>query len=164
MSSPAPRRSADNHGSPISSPSSSQYPFPQIDISQRPRSSGRYNRRRGSTSSSITSIGGILDTATTGADSIAEASNNGLCSRFMLGSHTKLDRSHCNTFTAANCPHRPCAICCCSQLPEAALFERYSSCHFDQHPSHRTIRILAIPEASRLPVRCVSTRQGERGN
>lgn len=77
MSSPAPRRSVDNHGSPFTSPAASQYPFPQIETPQRPGTGGRFNRRRGSTSSSITSIGGILDTAAAGSDSIAEAGNNG---------------------------------------------------------------------------------------
>ncbi|KAF6219028.1 hypothetical protein HO133_005572 [Letharia lupina] len=81
MSSSKPRQSFDTQGSPVVSPSStSQYPFPQSDSPQRPGSSGRYghNRRRGSTASSITSIGGVLDTATQSRDSIAEAGNNAI--------------------------------------------------------------------------------------
>lgn len=156
MSSPAPRRSVDNHGSPISSPSSSQYPFPQIDIPQRPGSSGRYSRRRGSTSSSIASIRGILDTAKPGGDSIAEASNNGLCSTSTLISNTEPDYSHRNTSTTANCPYRSYPICCCSKLREAAHLQRHSPCHIDKHSTHRTIHIFTIPEASRLSLRCLS--------
>ncbi|KAE8441201.1 hypothetical protein EG329_005633 [Mollisiaceae sp. DMI_Dod_QoI] len=53
----APRHSVDSL-SPISPiPSRNEYPFP------RPGSSGRYQPRRGSTASSIHSIGGTLDTA-----------------------------------------------------------------------------------------------------
>ncbi|KAH7310321.1 Vps54-like protein-domain-containing protein [Rhexocercosporidium sp. MPI-PUGE-AT-0058] len=56
MASPAPRYSIDSL-SPISpTPSRSEYPFP------RPGSSGRFQPRRGSTASSIHSIGGTLDT------------------------------------------------------------------------------------------------------
>ena len=162
MSSPAPGQSVENYGSPIGSSSSSQYPFPQIDVPQRPGSSGRYNRRRGSTSSSVASIGGILDTATPGDDSIAEASNNGLRNNSMQRSSTELDSSYCNAIAASNHPHRSCAICC-SQLPEAALFQRHPPGHVDQHSSHRTIHILTISEASRLSVRSLSARKGERG-
>lgn len=143
MSSPAPGQSVENHGSPISSSSSGQYPFPQIDFPQRPGSSGRYSRRRGSTSSSVASIGGILDTATPGDDSIAEASNNGLRSNPMLRSSTKSDYSYCNALAASNYPHRSCTACC-SHFPEASLFKRHSPGHVDQHSPHRTIRILTI--------------------
>ncbi|KAH8750000.1 Vps54-like protein-domain-containing protein [Hyaloscypha sp. PMI_1271] len=57
MAAPAPRHSVDSL-SPISpSPTRGEYPFP------RTGSSGRYQPRRGSTASSIHSIGGTLDTA-----------------------------------------------------------------------------------------------------
>ena len=77
MSSPAPRRPTDNLASPVANPSSSQYPFPHIDAANRPGSSGRHGRGRGSISSSITSIGGVLDTAAEGDFTIAESGNNG---------------------------------------------------------------------------------------
>ncbi|KAK4691191.1 vacuolar protein sorting-associated protein 54, partial [Lecanoromycetidae sp. Uapishka_2] len=80
MSSPAPRRSVDKFESPFTSPASNQYPFPQTGSPQSPESSRRHGRRRGSTASSITSIGGILDTAIQNRDTIAEASNNAIAS------------------------------------------------------------------------------------
>ena len=76
MFSPADRRSADNIASPVASPSSSQYST--VDTPQRPGSSGRYGKRRGSAASSITSIGGVLDTVPQVDPSIAEVGNNGL--------------------------------------------------------------------------------------
>ncbi|KAF4636225.1 hypothetical protein G7Y89_g1868 [Cudoniella acicularis] len=57
MSSPFPRHSVDSLSPNSPSFSRHEYPFP------RPGSSGRYHPRRGSTTSSIHSIGGTLDTA-----------------------------------------------------------------------------------------------------
>ncbi|KAG4413665.1 hypothetical protein IFR04_013205 [Cadophora malorum] len=57
MASPAPRYSIDSLSPASPTPSRGEYPFP------RPGSSGRFQPRRGSTASSIHSIGGTLDTA-----------------------------------------------------------------------------------------------------
>ncbi|KAH7374158.1 Vps54-like protein-domain-containing protein [Cadophora sp. MPI-SDFR-AT-0126] len=57
MASPAPRYSIDSLSPASPTPSRGEYPFP------RPGSSGRFRPRRGSTASSIHSIGGTLDTA-----------------------------------------------------------------------------------------------------
>jgi hypothetical protein len=75
MASPAPRHSVDSL-SPVSpSPTRNEYPFPrsveawgfdvitEVLTPRRPGSSSRYQPRRGSTASSIHSIGGTLDTA-----------------------------------------------------------------------------------------------------
>ncbi|KAI9834519.1 MAG: hypothetical protein M1819_002895 [Sarea resinae] len=66
MSSPPPRTSSDSLGSSFSTTQLDQYPFPQYESPQRPTSSGRYQLRRGSTASSITSIGGVLDSSAHG--------------------------------------------------------------------------------------------------
>lgn len=78
MSSAASRRSIDTAESPRQTPPSNQYPFPQIDSAKRPGLGGRYDTRRGSTASSITSIGSIMDSSMhDGASSIAESGSNG---------------------------------------------------------------------------------------
>jgi hypothetical protein len=80
MSSPSPRRSVDSFES-LPSPSSqrSQFPFPQHDWTQRPSSTGRYQPRRGSTASSIHSVGGVLDTSSQGRmGSVRESGQNGI--------------------------------------------------------------------------------------
>ncbi|KAF2733367.1 Vps54-domain-containing protein [Polyplosphaeria fusca] len=65
MSSPSPRRSTESFEFLNSPPSQqNQFPFPQHDWTVRPNSTGgRYQPRRGSTSSSIHSVGGMLDTS-----------------------------------------------------------------------------------------------------
>ncbi|KAL6722030.1 hypothetical protein ACLMJK_001135 [Lecanora helva] len=78
MSSPAPRRSSDNPISPVTNPPFTQPPLPHLDTTHRPGSSGRHGRGRGSISSSITSIGGVLDTAIEGDAAVAEAGNNAI--------------------------------------------------------------------------------------
>ena len=78
MSSPTPRRSIDNTVSPRTTPSTSQYPFPHYDSPPRPGSSSRYDSRRASVASSITSIGGILESASQArGNSVAEVGKNG---------------------------------------------------------------------------------------
>ena len=78
MSSPTPRRSIDNTVSPNTTPTTSQYPFPNYDSPPRPGSSSRYESRRASVASSITSIGGILESASQGRGfSVAELGTNG---------------------------------------------------------------------------------------
>ncbi|MCJ1392987.1 hypothetical protein MMC18_005859 [Xylographa bjoerkii] len=78
MSSANPRPSIDNSTSPQSYRSSNQYPFPQHDTAQRP-GSGRLHSRRTSTASSITSVGGILETASQArGNSIVESGNNAI--------------------------------------------------------------------------------------
>jgi vacuolar protein sorting-associated protein 54 len=63
MSSPSTPRSGDSYASPLSALQDQPLPFTQHDILQRPTSGGKYRPRRGSTASSISSIGGILDTS-----------------------------------------------------------------------------------------------------
>lgn len=62
MSSPNPVGSTDTLGSPR------QYPFPQPDSPERHGSSGHYGARRNSAASSITSLGGVLDSSTQGVE------------------------------------------------------------------------------------------------
>ena len=83
MSSPSLGQSGESLGSPRHTPSASQYPFPSYDLAQKPSSSGRYGVSRDSTTGSITSIGGVLDSSTQNPNlSIAEAGNNGKHSSF----------------------------------------------------------------------------------
>jgi hypothetical protein len=78
MSSPTPRQSGDTFASPISASTPREFPFPQHSFSQRPSSSHqRHPSRRGSTASSITSIGGMLDASQPRTGSIAESGQNG---------------------------------------------------------------------------------------
>lgn len=68
-----------------SAPSASQYPFPSHDLAQRPSSSGHHGVRRHSATSSITSIGGFLDSSTQNRNiPIAEAGSNGKLAPFYL--------------------------------------------------------------------------------
>jgi vacuolar protein sorting-associated protein 54 len=87
MASSTPRLSVDSL-SPISpTPSRTEYPFPRLiqngsgNVAEvltvcRPGSNGRYQPRRGSTASSIHSIGGTLDTASHW-HGVSESSQNG---------------------------------------------------------------------------------------
>ncbi|KAF2646755.1 Vps54-domain-containing protein [Massarina eburnea CBS 473.64] len=67
MSSPSPRRSTESFEFHSPNPPQGQFPFPQQqqhDWTIRPNSTGgRYQPRRGSTASSIHSVGGALDSA-----------------------------------------------------------------------------------------------------
>ncbi|KAL2001344.1 hypothetical protein VTN02DRAFT_1861 [Thermoascus thermophilus] len=76
MSSASPRKSVDSLASAASTPSISQYSFAQHE-SPRVPPSHRYASRRGSTASSILSIGGALDTSQHHG-SIAEAGQNAI--------------------------------------------------------------------------------------
>lgn len=81
MASPSPRRSTESFEFLSSPPSQqNQFPFPQHEWMQRPSSTGgRYQPRRGSTASSIHSVGGALDSsykATMGA--VREQNHNGM--------------------------------------------------------------------------------------
>jgi vacuolar protein sorting-associated protein 54 len=82
MSSPAPQKSVDNTASPLFSPASpsptKEYPFPRYESSQRPSSSGRYQPRRGSTTGSISSVGGALDILSSSrSEAVRESGQNG---------------------------------------------------------------------------------------
>jgi vacuolar protein sorting-associated protein 54 len=82
MSSPAPRKSVDSTASPVFSPASpspsKEYPFPRYESSQRPNSSGRYQPRRGSTTGSISSVGGALDISSSSCpEAVRESGQNG---------------------------------------------------------------------------------------
>ncbi|KAF2021199.1 Vps54-domain-containing protein [Aaosphaeria arxii CBS 175.79] len=64
MASPSTRKSTESFNLSNSPPQSqSQFPFPQHDWNIRSSSTSRYQPRRGSTSSSIHSFGGALDTS-----------------------------------------------------------------------------------------------------
>ncbi|GES58130.1 GARP complex component [Aspergillus terreus] len=75
MSSVSPRKSIDSLASGASTPSLSQYSFNQIESPRVPPQ--RYPLRRGSTASSIVSIGGILDSSSRHG-SIAESGQNAI--------------------------------------------------------------------------------------
>lgn len=124
MSSSNSRQSIDTHSPVIIPSSTTQYPFPQIDSPQRPGSSGRYghNRRRGSTASSVASIGGVLDTAAQNRDSITEVGNNGSCNFKRL--RVCLNTESCNFKLL-----RPFS----SHLLSAPVFH-----HIPQAPAHRS--------------------------
>ncbi|RAQ52520.1 GARP complex component (Vps54) [Aspergillus flavus] len=75
MSSASPRKSIDSLASGASTPSLSQYSFNQLESPRVPPQ--RYPLRRGSTASSIASIGGILDSSNRHG-SIAESGQNAI--------------------------------------------------------------------------------------
>ncbi|KAG2412915.1 hypothetical protein HFD88_010473 [Aspergillus terreus] len=75
MSSVSPRKSIDSLASGASTPSLSQYSFNQVESPRVPPQ--RYPLRRGSTASSIVSIGGILDSSSRHG-SIAESGQNAI--------------------------------------------------------------------------------------
>lgn len=76
MSVPPPGGSGGSITSPRPGSSSSQSPGPHYDSFYRPGTGGQYGRRV-STASSITSIGGALDTAHDASSPIPEFGNNG---------------------------------------------------------------------------------------
>ena len=73
MSAPVRPGSWDSFTLPVGGSPSSEYPFPRNAASQRPTRAGP---RRGSTASSVRSIGGMLDT--TGPGTIAESGQNAI--------------------------------------------------------------------------------------
>ncbi|KAJ9497682.1 hypothetical protein H2202_006715 [Exophiala xenobiotica] len=75
MASPVRPRFEDTFSSPVATSPSAGYPFP--DVSQR-QYGPRGLLRRGSTASSITSIGGALDTGSINHPTIAETSQNAI--------------------------------------------------------------------------------------
>ena len=75
MSSPTPGESRESFASPVPASPASQYPFPIQDSTHAvPR---RGSTQRQSTTSSVASIGGILDTAKGGQSTAAEVGQNG---------------------------------------------------------------------------------------
>ncbi|KAL4894802.1 Vps54-like protein-domain-containing protein [Aspergillus ambiguus] len=76
MSSVSPRKSIDSLASGASTPSLSQYSLNQIESPRVPPQ--RHPLRRGSTASSIVSIGGILDSSSHRHGSIAESGQNAI--------------------------------------------------------------------------------------
>ena len=162
MSSPAPRRSIDNSESPRSISSNSQYPFPQYDSPQRPGSSGRYGTRHGSTASSITSIGRVLDPSSQGRkEPIAEFGNNGIYSVvFTRKSRLPYHCSDCYTSSTPHCSYWASPTYKCPYCTEAALNERYTSRRPHQHSTYRIDSFQAVPNSSRLPVRGFPTCKG----
>ncbi|KAF2111228.1 Vps54-like protein-domain-containing protein [Lophiotrema nucula] len=81
MSSPSPRRSVESFEFLASPPQpQTQFPFPQHEWTNRPNSTGgRYQPRRGSTASSIHSVGGMLDSSFQGRmGAVREQSNNAI--------------------------------------------------------------------------------------
>ena len=77
MSSPVSGRSVDKIESPFSTSAYNHDSLPQNSQIQSSEFTRRHGRSRGSTASSITSIGGVLDTTIQERDTMAEASNNG---------------------------------------------------------------------------------------
>ncbi|KAF2179860.1 Vps54-domain-containing protein [Zopfia rhizophila CBS 207.26] len=80
MSSPSPRRSVDSFEflNPPPAPQN-QFSFPQHDWTPRPNSTGRFPPRRGSTASSIHSVGGTLDTSFQGRmGAVRETNHNAI--------------------------------------------------------------------------------------
>ncbi|KAI9722973.1 MAG: hypothetical protein M1812_001422 [Candelaria pacifica] len=79
MSSQTPRTPSGYFPSPSPSLGSGQFPFPQYDTPSRSGAAGRYRPRQGSTASSISSIGGVLDTtAQSKITSTREAGQNAI--------------------------------------------------------------------------------------
>src|ERR1700742_3771341 len=77
MASPIrPGSSQGTVGSPIAASPATEYPFP--NISQRQYGGPRNDLRRISTSSSITSIGGTLDSASVKENAITETGQNAI--------------------------------------------------------------------------------------
>lgn len=76
MASPGRPNSQHNLTSPTAGSPTTQYPFP--DVSQRQYGTSRGNTRRGSTASSITSIGGALDTGSINSSTITETGQNAI--------------------------------------------------------------------------------------
>ena len=74
MSSPIARESGESFASPVPSSPASQFPFPNSDPSRNIPQRGSV--RRQSTTSSIASIGSVIDTAR-GQSTIAESGQNG---------------------------------------------------------------------------------------
>ncbi|KAH6638750.1 Vps54-like protein-domain-containing protein [Boeremia exigua] len=85
----------------------SQYPFPQHDWTNRPNSTGgRYQPRRGSTASSIHSVGGTLDSGfKSSMGAVREQSNNAISTLLT----PPIMRTGMLPYTAAQAPsgHRP---------------------------------------------------------
>lgn len=79
MSIASPRKSIDSLASGASTPSLSQYST-QIDSPRVPHQ--KYPLRRGSTASSVASIGGILDSPAHHHAPIAESGQNGMYVQF----------------------------------------------------------------------------------
>ncbi|KAL9044515.1 MAG: hypothetical protein Q9214_002349 [Letrouitia sp. 1 TL-2023] len=78
MSNITSRRSVESYGSPHQSSSSNQFPFPQYETSPRVIPGRLDTARRGSTAESVTSIGGVLDSAGGSTSSIPEVGNNAI--------------------------------------------------------------------------------------
>ncbi|KKY14085.1 putative garp complex component [Phaeomoniella chlamydospora] len=78
MSSTPGRDSIDAITSPSTYSTASQYPFPHTGTPTKPSSSHKRNLRRGSTASSIRSVGGILDTGPSSGISVAETGRNAI--------------------------------------------------------------------------------------
>ena len=150
MSSSAPRRSIDNAASPRPSSSSSSYPFPQLDVPQRPGASGRHAGGRGSGASSITSIGGILDPSTqSGHGTIVESGSNGLQDQISFASCAEQQfYSDRNLAPASHCPHGTLAACHRTEYAKAAVNEGYSSSNSDKYSPRRTFHLQIIYLAS----------------
>ncbi|KAI9822654.1 MAG: hypothetical protein M1827_000373 [Pycnora praestabilis] len=79
MSSPAPRTPLDKLSTPISASQSSEYPFPQYESPSKASPNDRYRPRRGSTASSLNTIGGVLDTSIQGRNpALRESGQNAI--------------------------------------------------------------------------------------
>lgn len=136
MASETPRISMDSLGSPplVSSPrqgSINEYPFPRYEIGQRPNS--RYQPRRGSTSSSIHSIGGALDSGSR-SHVFRESGQNGW---YFSPDYSGLEEtnlllnSYINSPTTTNSTHWIITTYFWNGT-SATYSARYSACYFDE--------------------------------
>ena len=147
MSSATPRKSIDSLASGASTPSLSQFSLNQIES---PRTSTqRYPLRRGSTASSIASIGGILDPSHRHG-SIAESGQNGTTygsEEIYEENRMLIRRSHLYSPATSHCPHRSSSPYRCPlRRIQAPNYSRYTSCHIDQHSTcgSQSVRSLLV--------------------
>lgn len=159
MSSASPRKSVDSLASGLSTPSLSQFSLNQIDSPRAPPQ--RYPLRRGSTASSLASIGGILDSAHP-HEPIAEAGQNGLfllaiviCALGCVLIHLYSD------LNPSSAPNRSDRIATSYRggfdRLQASKFSRYTTGDANEHSACGIQGLPTILIASWLFVRCVST-------
>lgn len=157
MASTSPRKSIDSLASGVSTPALSNYSTPQLESPRVPPQ--RYPLRRGSTASSIVSIGGILDTSQPHG-SIAESGQNGMLSmpltyRILTGSPL---RSHFDPPPSTDSSHRlDPSYCRFLNRIQAPVISRYSAGHTDKYRSCGLQSVPALLVASGILVRCLPT-------
>ena len=123
-------------------------------------------QRRGSTASSVHSVGGSLDTSASSWDnSVLETGQNGKCAALDAGLLVLTSRSsHLYSPTASHRSDRPptAHVRPRVQHPPPADSQRHSPSRADQHSSRRRSRLQTVPLSGRRAVRPVKARQRER--